>query len=171
MKSYWLYPPVGEGLLNFLVISMSLAAAIEIFGNKVFPGFAFFGWLLSVLLFFMQRLNLLFIKDDFLHLVSVQKEVGSVKWNLRELDILGAREFDVSSPERLQELSRKPAIKRKYGFTKLENGEPAFHFVAKSKVPLVLIPIKKGGYILLSLKDPKDFLRALSAHSIANNFL
>jgi hypothetical protein len=161
MKSHWLYPPINEGLLNFLVISMSFAAAIEIFGGRVFPGFGFFGWVLSTLVFFTQNLNLVLIQKDFLHVISVQVGVGSIKWGLDELDVSGARELDVSVPRNDWEIPQHLSTQQRYGSIKLENGKSAFHFISRSKVPLVLIPVKKGGYILLSLKAPKNFLTAL----------
>jgi hypothetical protein len=95
-----------------------------------------------------------------------------VVWNFKELDILEAQVLDPSKekiPSRLSPTFFSRNTDRQYGFGTTNDGKKAFHFVSREDVPLVIIPLKDQGHILLSLKEPDQFISALLTSAIQTN--
>ncbi len=167
-QTFQLFPVIKT---NFLLVCIVITAGLVLFSliaNKTFPFQAISLLILVIPALRSQTKNIAEIKNDFLYISSDQLKVPGT-WKLSELHTLGAKKLDTDSSE--IPVALKPTFlsnntNRKFGFGKSKDGQDVFHFVSRNDVPLVFIPLKAGGHILLSLKQPDLFLTALLSSTL-----
>ncbi len=163
--SFQLFPIVKT---NFLLISLLIVIGLVLFSllvNNTFPPQVLGFVVLVIPLLMGRRKHHAELTNSSLQVISSQLKTAAF-WELKELDVLGATKLDPNSdtiPKFIKPTFFSNSTDREYGFGKSENGQTVFQFVSRVDVPLVLIPLKAGGHILLSLQKSDLFLETLSS--------
>jgi hypothetical protein len=165
-QKFQLHPPVRTSFLIGATVIVVVLVGFSLISTGRIPA-EFWGLLILLIPFsaWLKRSNhIAEIGDQNLSISSDHSGNGS--WPLRDLDILEAREFNPlqeALPKQVPRSFWSNETGLQYGFVKLQDGQTVFHFISNPKDLLVLIPVKSGGHLLLNLKHPKEFLRALLA--------
>ncbi len=176
-NQFRLVPPMNGGFW-ILVLFALLLMIYMILSNKSFNFISPFFLIVLLFGYFVMFLNdknnfVLVKKNKIIFLIQslslITTPLNFSSWDIEELNmnescILLPKTEEANSILRLHEILNDSV--NYFGLKKLKNNQTIFRFLSRTDVPLVIIPIKSGGHILLSLENPEAFIAVLKeAHA------